>query len=64
MLCDTRRMEMIDKLLIALLMVLYAGTGESFLPAWSWYVLAGLNMLMFCTYFAEWIASKIDVRLK
>ncbi len=38
---------MADKLTIALLAFLYGATGDTFLPAWGFYIIAGANLLVF-----------------
>ena len=38
----------IDKLTLTLVFYLYAQSGASSLPATIWYILAGVNLVLFC----------------
>ena len=61
---DEMKWEKLDKLTIALLAILYAGTGDSAIPALIWYAIAGLNVMVFIIHLAEWVSNKIEVRLR
>ena len=55
---------MIDKLTIAVLIILYVRTGDTFYPAWAWYAVAALHVIVFGFKLGEWLSSKLEVRLK